>query len=92
MRRFWVKESFIEPRHPGNNPFEKDQANWKAKITKIIIDYNVNYCGWSRVMQHTADLHNNRANQANEDNLPPLTLAKGDVVGITLLNEFHFNA
>ena len=42
-------------------------------------------------MQHTAELHNYRANRANEDNLPPLILEKGEVGNITILTEFHFN-
>ena len=56
-----------------------------------MIDYNVNPCGWFRVMQHTSDLHNHCANQSNEYNLLPLTLAKGEFGDITLLTEFHFN-
>jgi len=26
MRRFWVKDNFIEPYHPGQHSFERDQA------------------------------------------------------------------
>ena len=60
-------------------------------MINIMIDYNVNPCGWFRVMQHTSDLHNHCANQSNEYNLLPLTLAKGEFGDITLLTEFHFN-
>ena len=42
-------------------------------------------------MCHTADLHNHRANSSNEDNIPPLTKAKGEIGDITLLTEFQFN-
>ena len=91
MRRYWVKDDFIEPYHPGQNPFERDQALWEQDSTKIMIESKVGPRGWYRVMCHTADLHNHRANCSNEDNIPPLTKAKGAIGDITLLTEFHFN-
>lgn len=91
MRRYWVKDNFIEPYHPGQNPFERDQALWKRDSTKIMIESKVDPRGWFRVMCHTADLHNHRANSSNEDNIPPLTKAKGEIGDITLLTEFQFN-
>ena len=62
MRRYWVKDNFIEPYHPGQSPFERDQILWKEDSTKIMIKAKVNPRGWFRVMCHTADLHNHRAN------------------------------
>ena len=88
MRRYWVKDDFIEPYHPGQNPFERDQALWKQDSTKIMIESKVDPRGWFRVMCHTADLHNHRANSSNEDNIPPLTKAKGEIGDITLLTEY----
>ena len=70
MRRYWVKDNFIEPYHPGQKPFERDQALWKQDSTKIMIESKVDPRGWFRVMCHTADLHNHRANSSNEDNIP----------------------
>ena len=63
MRRFWVKDNFIETHHPRHNPFEQDQANCKSEMTKVMIDYNLDHCEWFRVMQHTYDLHNHHSNQ-----------------------------
>ena len=91
MISLWVKDNFIETHHPEQNTFERYQDNWKSKLKKRIIDYNVDPTGWFHVMQHTADLHNNCANRENEDNIPPITLEKGGVGDITLLTEFHFN-
>ena len=91
MRIFWVKDNFVEPHHPIHNQFELYQYNWKSEMTRIMIDYNVDPRGWFCVMQHTAGLHNHRANRANEDNLQPLTSKKGEVGYITLLTEFNFN-
>jgi len=42
-----------------------------------MIEAKVDPRGWLRVMYHTADLRNYRANCSNEDNFPPLTKAKG---------------
>ena len=80
MRRYWVKDNSTEPYHPGQNPFKRDQALWKRDSTKIMIESEVDPRGWFRVMCHTADLHNHRANSSNEDNIPPLTKAKSEIV------------
>ena len=66
MRGFWVEDNFIEPYHPGQNPFERDQALWKQESTKIMIESKVDPRDWYRVVCHTADFHNHRANFSNE--------------------------
>ena len=91
MRRFWVKDKFIEPHHPHQNPLERDMAHRKADMTKIMIDRNVDPRGWFKVMEHTADIHNHRANKKNDGHLPSMTAAKGEIGDITLLTEFLFN-
>jgi len=91
MRRYWDKDKFLEQYHPGQNSFERDHALWKQDSPKIMIESKVDPRGWFRVMCHTADLHNHRANCSNEDNIPPLTKAKEEIGDITLLTEFCFN-
>jgi len=91
IRRLWVKDNFIEPYHPGQNLFERYQALSKEENTKIMVESKVDHRGWFRVMCHTTDLHNHRANCRNEDNIPPLTKAKGEIGDIMLLTEFRFN-
>ena len=86
MRRFWVKDNFIEP-----NRFQRDQALWNQESTKIMIEAKVDPRGWFRVMCDTADLHNHRANCNNEDSIPQLIKAKGEIGDIKLLREFLFN-
>ena len=63
MRRFWVEDNFIGPHHPGYNPFDLYQDNWKAEMTNVMIDSNIYPRGSFHVMQHIADLHNHCANQ-----------------------------
>ena len=91
MRKYWVKYRFIKSHHLEQNPFERDMASWKADMTKIMIDYDVDPKGWFKVMQHSAEVQNHRANKSNEYNLPPLTAAKGGIGDITLLTTFCFN-
>ena len=57
-------------------------------MTNVMIDSNVDPRGLFHVIQHTADLHNHRANKENEDNLRSLTSEKGEVGDITLLTDF----
>ena len=42
-------------------------------------------------MAHVCDLHNHRAHNNNDDFLPPLQLALGEVGDISLLTEYLFN-
>ncbi len=81
----------IEPYHPGQNPFGRDQVLWNQECTKIMIEAKVDLRGWFQVMCHTADLHNHRANCNNEDNIPPLTKAKVEIGDLKLLGEFLLN-
>ena len=85
MRRYWVKNQFIEPYHPNQNPIERDMASWKNDCIKIMIDSKIDPCRWFKVMQHTADLHNHTANQNNTDWIPPITAQTSDTGDITLL-------
>ena len=32
-RRYWVKDQFIEPYHPNQNPIERDMASWKITVS-----------------------------------------------------------
>ena len=66
-------------------------VSWKANTTQLMIDYYVNPKFWFKVMQHTDDVKNHRANKRNKDNLPRLTAQKGGIGDITLLTTFHFN-
>ena len=77
MRRYWVKDNVIEPYHPRQNPFERDQALSKQDSTKIMIESKVDPRRWFQVMCHTADLQNHRANSSNEDNIQHSSRLKG---------------
>ena len=91
MRQYWCKDKFIEPYHPNQNPLEREMAVWKNDSTKLMIQTNADKRGWFRAYAHTADLHNHKANAANENMVPPITRAKGEIGDITLLTEFYFN-
>jgi len=56
-----------------------------------MIEAKVDPSAWFRVISQTSDLHSHRANYSNEDNIPPLTKAKGEVSNKTLFTEFRFN-
>ena len=71
LRRFWVQDKFIEPYHPNQNPFEREMASWKNDALKLQIDTNSDPKGWYRLLAHIGDIHNHRANAANQDFLPP---------------------
>ena len=74
-----VKDRFIKPHHPEQNTFERDMAYWKADMTKVMIDYDVDPKGWLKIIQHTADDNKHQANKRNEYNLPPLSAEKGEI-------------
>ena len=60
-------------------------VKWKYVITKMIIDSNIDLKGWFKVMCHTIDIYNHKSHFINQGNIPPMTMAKGDVGNITLL-------
>ena len=60
-------------------------------MTNVMIDYDVNPKVWFKVILHTDDFQNHGANKGNEDILPLLIAAKGEIGYITLLTTFHFN-
>ena len=91
MRRYWVKDRFIEPHHPEQNSFEQDMKYWKSDMTKFMIEYDVDPKGWFKLMQHTTDVHNHQANKRDEDKPPPLTAEKGETGDITILTTYNFN-
>lgn len=62
MRPFLIKDNFIEPHHQGQNQFGSDQTLWKQGSTKVLIEAKYDPRGLFRVICHTADLHNHRAN------------------------------
>ena len=58
MRKYWVKYRFVEPHHTEKSPFEQDMASWKSKITKVMIDYNIDQKVWFKLIQRTDYIHN----------------------------------
>ena len=66
-------------------------VKWKYNTNKVIIDHNADPRGWFRVMMHTVDVRNHRANRVKNHDLPPLTVEKGEMGYITLLIVFYFN-
>ena len=83
-----MKDEFIGPYHPKQNPFERDMVKWKSDMTKFMINQNNDPRRWFQVMMKTAEVINHQANQGNGNNLPPLTVEKGEIGDITLLTEF----
>ena len=53
-----------------------------------MINQNKDPRRWFQVMMKTAEVINHQANQGNDNNLPPLTVEKGEIGDITLLTEF----
>ena len=88
MRRYWVKNQFIDPYHPNKNPVERDMA---YDYINIMIYSKIDPHGWFKVIQHTSDLPNHNANQNNTGRISPITFQTGDARDITLLIEFKVN-
>ena len=85
------ERKFIEPYHTNQNPFKWDMGKWRYDMNKVVMDNNVDYRGWFLVAMHTDDVSNHQANQGNDHNLLPLTVAKGEIWDIIFLTEFYFN-
>ena len=62
-RRFWVKDKFIEPYHPHQNPAERAMAIHKNKIQRLMIDTGCEPEAWFRAACHVADIHNHTAKE-----------------------------
>jgi hypothetical protein len=62
-RNYWVKDQFIEPHHPNQNPTERMMAHTKEKIQRLLIRTGAPPEAWYRAACHVADVHNHTANE-----------------------------
>jgi len=89
MRRFWVKDKFIEPYHSNQNPAERIMAVIKEKMQRLMIDTGAPPEAWFLAAQHVADVHNNTANSALNGRTP-FEVREGSTPDISGLVQFHF--
>jgi hypothetical protein len=60
-RRYWVKDSYIEPYYAHQNPVERAMAVQKDKLERLMIDTGCDPRAWFRAACHVADVHNHTA-------------------------------
>jgi hypothetical protein len=89
LRRYWVKDDFIEPYRSPQNPAERAMSTQKEKLERLMIDTGCDPKSWYRAMCHVADVHNNTANQ-KLNYRTPLEVRDGETPDISGLLEFKF--
>ena len=90
MRRFWVKDRFIEPHNPQQNPVEREaMGTLKEKLARVMIDTGCDNRAWFRAACHVADVHNHTASE-RLGWATPIEVRDGITPDITLLTEFKF--
>jgi len=60
-RRFWVRDRYIEPYHPSQNPVERAMARMKEKLERLMIDTGCDPRAWYKAACHVADIENHTA-------------------------------
>ncbi len=70
MKRYWVKDDFIEPYHSNQNPAERAMAGQKEKIKRIMIESGCEPEAWFDAAQHVADVSNHTSQAPLQDKTP----------------------
>ena len=88
-RRFWVKDSYIEPYHQHQNPAERALSTQKEKIERLMMDTGCDPRAWFRAACHVADVSNHTA-KASLRYRTPIEARDGSTPDISALVIFKF--
>ena len=61
LRRYWVKDGFIEPYYSHQNPAETDIRSQKEMLTRLMILSGCDSRAWYRAVKHVEDIRNHLA-------------------------------
>lgn len=89
LRRYNVKEQFIEPYNPQQNPAERAIGDLKEAIRKTFIDTGCHPRAWFRLAQHIIDIKNHTACESNNWRTP-IEATTGNTPDISGLLFFKF--
>ena len=89
MRRYWVKDKYIEPYHSQQNPAERQMAFSKEKLERLFIETGCDPRVWFRAACHVADIHNHTASKVLGYRTP-YEMQYGHTPDITGLLQFQF--
>jgi len=89
LRRYNVKEKYIEPYNPQQNPAERAIGELQEAIRKLFIDSGCHPRAWYQATQHIIDIKNNTA-YASLEWRTPNEMSTGNTPDISGLLFFKF--
>ena len=89
MRKFWVKDTFTEPYHSNQNPFERAFASHKEKLERVMIESGCDPRAWFKAACHVADVSNHTAVKSLGYRTP-IEVRDGETPDISALCQFKF--
>ena len=88
-RKFWVKDKFIEPYQPNQNPAERDMAPLKDALKRGFMTYGCPPEAWFCLLRHTCDVRTVTARESLGWKTPH-ELREGETPDISGLLQFQF--